>query len=286
MIDINEEKNPELYYDLEKCMYFCKKINNTDYPTMTYFHMFWNVGLPFGRKQTLPIKSFLATQNQNNTKLIVWSNEDLTKNDYFKPFINKVEFKIYCPIEESKGTVLEGKTDILNLSDSRNWSKGDLFRILILHKYGGVYIDFDVVLLRDFAPLLNQEFMYKWGLETNMINGAIMRMFEGSKLTQDLLREIIKGGLYPNSTNWSTDLYVKVRNYNKEWTVFPSGFFNSEWADRKYYDTPLLPFKNNNWDWYEGAFSWHWHNKWDDEIEEGSKWEYLESMMDKILKEK
>ena len=58
--------------------------------------------------------------------------------------------RIYNPIEEAKDTKLESRLDILNASDERNWAKGDLFRILILHKYGGVYVDFDVVFLRVF----------------------------------------------------------------------------------------------------------------------------------------
>ena len=28
-----------------------------------------------------------------------------------------------------------------------------------------------------------------------------------------------------------------------------------------------------------GAFSWHWHNKWDAEIEEGSKFSILEKIV-------
>ena len=40
-----------------------------------------------------------------------------------------------------------------------------LFRLLVTHKYGGVYLDMDSVCLRDLNPVLgfNEEFMYQWG---------------------------------------------------------------------------------------------------------------------------
>ena len=290
MINISEKNQKSLYYDLPECLEFCKKIESKSYEEFTLYHMFWNVGFPFERKQTLPIKSYLATQNLEKTKLIVWSNISLLDNEYFKQFSTIVENRIYNPIEEAKDTKLEGRLDILNASDERNWTKGDLFRILILHKYGGVYVDFDVVFLRDFSPLLKQEFMYKWGLEKNMINGAIMRMYQNSLLTNQLINEIENGSILPNTINWSSDLYQKVRTYNEEWTIFPSCFFNSEWQDMKFNNSQsnqtFQPFLKNDYDMYDGTFAWHWHNKWTSNIEEGSKWHFIENKINKLLKEK
>ena len=34
---------------------------------------------------------------------------------------------------------------------------------------------------------------------------------------------------------------------------------------------------------YEGAFAWHWHNRWDDRIQEGSKFHRLEALIDQTL---
>ena len=38
---------------------------------------------------------------------------------------------------------------------------------------------------------------------------------------------------------------------------------------------PILP-KIKNIELFDGAFTWHWHNKWDDLIEAGSKFDILE----------
>jgi hypothetical protein len=300
MIQINEEKNNILYYNVDECVKFCQSIPDAKYSENIDYHIFWNVGLPFERKQTLPIKSFLCTQNLEKSKFNLWSNVDLTKNEYVKPFLDLINVKIWNPIEESKGTPLEGKTNFLITNDRLNYCAGDLFRVLVLHNYGGLYTDVDVVFLRDFGPILDQEFMYKWSYQKEMINGAVMRMFKKSKLSYDLLNEMSKGDVIPGSLNWSTELYEKVRKYNKDWTIFPSGFFNTEWQiflseqDRKNPELRdlmnfiMFPFKKNNLSnqLYDGVFSWHWHNGWNETIEEGSKWEILESKFNNLIYEK
>jgi hypothetical protein len=290
MINITEENNQNLYYNVDDCIRYCNEIKETEYSGFTYFHSYWNVGLPFGRKQILLIKSYIATQNLKNTKFVLWSNVDLSNNEFLKPYLKYVDFRIYDPIKESIGTVLENRNNILTANDSMNWAAGDLFRILTLHNYGGVYCDGDVVLLRDFAPLLESEFLYKWGNERYMINGAVMRMFKKSKLSCDLLSELIKSGIIVSSPsiNWGCNLYQKVRNYNTDWVIYPSGFFNSEWEDERYYrkNNRLIfeAFKrSDNIDLYNGAFSWHWHNRWNHEIESGSKWELVEKIIEEKL---
>ena len=36
----------------------------------------------------------------------------------------------------------------------------------------------------------------------------------------------------------------------------------------------------------DGAFAWHWHNRWDDRIEDGSKFQLLEARMHQTLEER
>lgn len=286
MIKIDEENNSELYYEnLPACLDFCKSINDdVNINHHTDFHVFWNVGLPFGRKQLLNLKSYLCTQDLKKTKYNLWCNIDITNNQQLRPFLPYINFKIYDPYKEVKGTVLENRMELLQAQDDRNWAKGDLFRLLVLHNYGGVYTDVDVAFLRNFAPLLEQEFMYKWGREKNMINGAIMHMFKGSQLSKQLLFEISRGYSAPGTTIWSTNLYERVRSYNKNWTVFPSGFFNSEWQDINV--DVWNPMKKYEYSNYEGSFSWHWHNKWNDDIEVDSKWYSIEQKFNNIIREK
>jgi hypothetical protein len=302
LLNVTEETHRDLYYDIDKCVSFCRDIPNEPITENVDFHMFWRVGKDFGRKQTLPIKSYLCTQNLEKTKLNVWSNVDLTGNSYLKPFLPYVNFKIWNPQVESKDTPVFRRSEILNAVDELNWASGDLFRILCLHKYGGLYADFDVVFLRDLAPVLQQEFMYKWSFQEYMINGAVMRMFKGSLLGKQLLSHIARVPRH-GGTAWSTDLYQEIRKQNKDWTVFPCGFFNTEWQIASDYRQKhqFNDFQNDELtnfirdpmkktafssEFFDGVFTWHWHNCWDNVVEDGSKWELLERKFDSEIKQK
>jgi hypothetical protein len=289
MIDIDENKNPEVYYNLEKGVEFSRNIQDKNLDQSVNFHAFWKGS--FGRKQALPIKSFFATQDTKLATFNLWSTEDLSQNEFLKPFKDKIVFKDWNPLEEARGTLLEG-SPFLSATDNRCWVDGDLFRLLVLHKYGGVYVDMDIVLLRNFAPLLDQEFMYKWGTEKNMINGALMHLKQKSVLSTHLLTELSKRSPVPNTTVWGNDVYTAVREHNKDWTVFPAAMFDTEWQISPkdlpkygFYDGILHPFKNCDQSkfLFEGAFSWHWHGRWNETIEEGSKWHTFEVLTNQAL---
>lgn len=294
MIKISEENNPELYsMPIDRCLDFLKKIEDCEIKTdeKIIFHTYWHIGREFERKQILPLKSFLATQNLKTCELYVWSNVDLSNNEHIKDILPYITLKIYDPLKESIGTPVENNTRILDSKDDICWLNGDLFRVLVLHNYGGVYYDMDVALLRDFSPILDQEFMYMWGFSPKAagINGAVMRLFKKSKLSYDLLNEISNSNPVPRSHVWNRELYVKVRNYNKDWTVFPSGFFNSEWQDdpeQNWGSDEKNAFNEIYYKLYDGAFSWHWHNRWDNKIHPKSKWKKIENIIEKKLKDK
>ncbi len=297
MIDISIETHAELYLDHNRCVEFCKNIPATTYDEHVDFHMLWKVGRPFGRKQIVPVKSFLTTQNLDKCTLNLWSNIDLSDNEYLKPFLPYIKLRTWNAVEEAKGTPLEGDIGKLSLSDSQCWVDGDLFRALCLYKYGGIYHDTDVFFLKDFAPLLNQEFMYTWGLETAFISGGMIRIFKGSKLSVDILREISQINPRQNSADWSGyKVYPKVRQYNEDWTIFPCGFFNTEWQisneevgdNAEYRRFISFPFQKTDYanELYDGVFSWHWHSQWDAEVEEGSKWQILEDKVNRAVEKK
>ena len=287
------ETCPEIYTNGNKALEFAKAIPETVYPQKTNFHFCWRVPGEFGRKQVLCLKSALVTQNLSNSNIIMWCNVSLLHNDWFRQVARYVQFEIYDPVEQAVGTPLEGLR-LLTKDDEHHWLGGDLFRILILYKYGGVYADQDVVFLRDFAPLLGQEFMYQWGTETvnskqkEKINGAVMRLFSGSKLAKELLTDLPKMPAGFDSTDWSASLYQRVREYDKNWTIFPCAFFNPEWQLFINMGESAHPFRKGSESLldFDGCFSWHWHNKWSSPIEEGSKFHRLETKINQMFIDK
>jgi hypothetical protein len=157
----------------------------------------------------------------------------------------------------------------------------------MLNKYGGFYIDFDVLILRNLSPLLKYDFLYQWGCGNSpLINGAIMHLRKDSDVNILMGRLLIKSGARPGncSLHWASDLYNQVHNENKNLIIFPSCFFNSEWGLTESEMTLLDPLNKHKFSdkFFDGPFTWHWHNRWEEEIKEGSKF-YL---MDKIINEK
>ncbi|KAF9333246.1 hypothetical protein BGZ91_011337 [Linnemannia elongata] len=64
----------------------------------------------------------------------------------------------------------------------------DEARFLILNRNGGIYLDADVLLLKDMSPFFDSgvEFAYEWS-NTGMYNTAILRLFPGSSVARRIL---------------------------------------------------------------------------------------------------
>jgi hypothetical protein len=289
---INLLDNNQLLYRSEKINYeksleYAKNLERRD-DDLLVFHSFWRVPKEFGLKQVSVIKSIIVSHKNKLDKIEInlWSNIDLSDNPYFQEVSKYVNLKIWNMEEEIKGTTLEDCSFLKqknSVDDSLCYLEGDLFRLLVLHKYGGFYIDMDVLVLRDMSPLNNMEFLYQWGptgfkcfhtntIDTNFrMNGAIMRLNKKSDLSLEFLEILKRTNPIKNIPIWGSILYSRtIRN---PVLALPCIWFNSEWG---YEDTILEPFKKiDNIKFFDGAFTWHWHNRWDQEIEVGSKFDIL-----------
>jgi hypothetical protein len=236
---------------------------------------------PFGRKQALPVKAFFATQDTSRCSLVLWSDEDLSANEWLGPFASSMAFRVYRPEIEVRGTPLEAFPSLYRQHDRRVWRDGDLFRILALHNYGGVYVDMDMVLLRSLGVFLQQEFIYQWDTFDGVYNGALMHLWKGSAFAQELVRGILE--IEPGESNWGRVNLGRAVRLGRAITVFPSSFFNTEWQTKERFE----PFRKtpNSTNLYEGAFAWHWHNRWDEPVEDGSKFHLIEARIERRLVE-
>lgn len=289
VIAISPKTHDELYHDWRKALTFCRTLPDVSPPEPVTFHMFWRqrrAGFwrkprPFGRKQALPVKAFFATQDRSRCSLVLWSDEDLSGNGWLRPFRPHLTCRIYDPEVEVCGTPLADRPDLYRQQDGRVWRDGDLFRILALHNYGGVWVDMDMVLLRNLGVLLDQEFVYQWDHFDGIYNGALMRLWKRS----DFARELIAGvmALPAHEFNWGRENLKRAIDRGLAITVFPSPFFDTDWQA-----TPdFKPFRNTpeSANLFEGAFAWHWHNRWDEPIQEGSKFQRLEARIDQKLQQ-
>ena len=270
-------KSTKEYYT--ESLKYAKSLNNNPLNKKIIFHCIWRVPRDFERKQVAVLKSIIVNHFNDDFEINLWSNVDLSTNEYLRDIIKYINLKYWNYDEEKKGTILENCQHLNNntINDSLCYIEGDIFRLLVLHKYGGFYIDMDVLVLRNMISLNDYEFFYQWGTsgnnnETFSMNGAIMRLDKQSPLSVEYLELICKTPLQLNSTIYGNRLYSRVERNHV--LALPCIWFNSEWG---FEGTKLVPFKKeNNIDFFDGAFTWHWHNKWDEDIEDGSKFQILE----------
>ena len=267
--------------------------------TSLFFHVYTEVRTD---KELECIKSFLATQNLEKCKLIVWSDYDISDNPRIQPYKKHVDLRVWNVKEEAAGTPLENCAWLL-ADDSKHYMKSGVLRFLATYNYGGVWADMDMIFVNDFSPLLDQEWAYMWGSETDFLNHgpcaalmSINRKSEHAHLCLEKIAETPLSGSFEGSTILDHRLLAKVYS-SRPFTVFPSSFFNTEWLISKT-DEPLSRQTEENWfenkdnsaanNLFLEAFAWHWHhssNK-DKKIEKGSKFDLLQQRTRRFLKNK
>ena len=209
MIDISFESHPELYQDFESCQEFLGSLSDCscEYPDeVTNFHVYTEVR---NEKELECIKSFLATQNLEKTKLIVWSDYSIEDNPRIQPYKKYLDLRVWNAVEEAKGTIIEDEVQKLTSEDGKHYLQSDLLRLLALHKYGGIWADMDIIFLRDWKCILDQEYMYQWGSETDFANegacATVLSLKKESEFSYELLKELKVMPIITGSTIWGKD---------------------------------------------------------------------------------
>lgn len=136
----------------------------------TIFHTYWRSDLaPFDDRQAATLYAFLATQNLDVSKLILWTNgkEQLMGSARLRELVqdwpDHLEVRQFEPAVLTEGTEVDGVLNQMGgIFDRRAWVDGDVVRLLALYQYGGVWIDMDMILTRDVQPLLESEWVMKW----------------------------------------------------------------------------------------------------------------------------
>jgi len=298
-----------LYCDTTYCLDFARHIQpaaNTSPNERTLFHFYWYGD--FNRKTALSLKSFLATQNLQRVEAWLWfdaasGDQGANFTRYMGHVRRHIAVKQYDPDSESRGTPFSGCHELLNAPEPAN--RSDAFRFLILHSYGGVYVDLDTLFLRDFGPLLDSDlgseaFCYRWSAQP-YANSAILRLGRGSKLSTDLIAHCRRiGSCHPARALRHAD------HERADLVEFPCSFFDPLWLHfDKHERCALAPFdhfedffrhfgflfKRNPGiralaDFFPGAFTYEWHNRWSAREVRSSYFGMFEQEIDGLLARK
>jgi hypothetical protein len=154
----------------------------------------------------------------------------------------------------------------------------DAVRFVVLHLWGGLYCDMDVLMIRDFRPLLlppTHAFAERWALHTDPgdYNTAIMSLSANSSLSSYLLRGGVRMGLNFHPRIIGRMAWKDKRN--EEFVMFESGLFDPIWGEFNWgrEGRCSIPCLKD----YDGAFIGH-----GEKVKASMEWE---SYDDKPLKE-
>ena len=206
------------------------------------------------------LAAFFATQCCS-AELWIWTTIPLVKEnvivDYAIPIQHKHRFRI-LPFDASthwramngeevfKSVVGPGRSgeslivgDYMNRVDHAN--QADVVRMLLLHRYGGTYIDMDVLPLQDLRPLLalRPAITYRWSCFTR-INTAVSHWGScGSNISFEITSAVIQGmsaGVAPRDAYYNDITYQTLKRLNllPEWNgrfgVVPSMLCDPLWT--------------------------------------------------------
>ena len=260
-----------------------------------HYHTFWKPIEGKGhhnRVMKLNILSFLATQDLKHAKLIIWSVKRLEveselRNE-FQKYVNTnllefkaLDYEMLC----SNGIFLLRKDECRNMNHGNNILLSDFVRFLVLYNYGGIYVDGDVIFLRDMKPLWTKNFLYRWSF-LHSYNTAVMGIQEFHSEFIEKIYEIIiveasntkslVDGFYPTNIK---DVVMKINdthifNYT-DFDVYSSVLFDPAWlcfdvgdkvkinksicSFQEFYDLSISEEEFSMSKFFPGAFTYHLH---------------------------
>ncbi|KAJ7118604.1 glycosyltransferase family 32 protein [Mycena filopes] len=195
--------------------------------------------------------------------------------------------------------------DILNRTGSKSSTSydrlsvilSDMARFILCHRFGGIYLDADTIMLRDWEELLGWKgaFAYRWS-RLEKYNTAVLHLNKESALGKFLFRSALKNDL--DFHPMTVSRYLKEAHLEGLLLRLPDALFDSAWLNTEYYqrDRPPQPFFTDFADFFDtplgtsaaphalgfdgffkGAYSYHFHNYWWKPFDPARNWPDLGS---------
>lgn len=179
-------------------------------------------------------------------------------------------------------------------------SYSDAVRFLVLYRYGGIYFDADVLMLRGLEPFGSMDFIYEWSFLHNRPNTAVTGLQKGSHLALDVIERALNRSIGTKDGRLNFDVQAFTQHFHphnvfkgvaadllQSLRTLPCAVFDPLWvtADSllvgKYpsnnitqlhnlrtfkeafqHPAPYLQLPQDITDIFQGAFAYHWHNNW------------------------
>jgi len=239
------------------------------YGKSVIFHCYWNGEL--SEKHLYSVLScYYFNVRQNKHKIILWL-ENNTPNQY------NVEIAKYAEIQN-----FSLMSEIMNAHFVKNkfYFKrefpyySDVVRMFLLYNHGGIWFDLDCFILRSFDPLFcnfeNEICVYQWENQNHPNNAICISLEPQSEKMRKNIEFIIKC-----NRGWGFQEASLTYDLALDMLVLPCTWFDADWVKNPFNIGTDKFFKNtdkqydfNNF--FKGSFCYHWHNKWNNKIDNNS----------------
>lgn len=239
------------------------------YDKPVIFHCYWNGSLNEKHLNSI-LSCYYFNVLNNKHKIILWVENNIP--NYFNQEISK-----YCTIRQFS---LKEEIKLSNFMPTQFYYKkalsfySDVVRYLLLYNYGGCWFDLDCLFLRNFDPIFknyeSEVCVYEWEKQ-NYPNGAIyISLIPNSSKMKKNIEFILK-----RNRGWGFQEALLSYDLPLDILVLPCSWFDPSWIPNPYnikiQDFLKSQVKEYNFDnFFNGAFCYHWHNQWDNKIEENS----------------
>jgi hypothetical protein len=243
-----------------------------NYNKPVIFHCYWHGNL--NEKHLYSILScYYFNVYRNKHKIILWLENNIP-NKYNTEIEKYAQIRYFSLISEKTNTDFIKNNFYYNKSLS---FYSDFVRTLLLYNYGGVWFDLDCFILRNFDPIFsnfeNEICVYQWENQYYP-NNAIYISLEPKSLKMKKNIEFI----IERNCGWGFQEAQLTYNLPLDMLVLPCSWFDANWIDNPYniercnFDNF---FKNTdkqyNFDnFFNGSFCYHWHNNWNNTVEDNS----------------
>ena len=231
------------------------------------FHCYWNGNL--NEKHLYSVLSCYYFNILNNKhKIILWLENNIP-NNINEEIIKYCEIKQFLPENEKEEFIRD-----YNYNSRSITFYSDFIRVLLLYKYGGCWFDLDCFFLRCFDPIFknfrDEVCLYQWENQNYPNNAIFISLQPKSDKMKNNIEFIINRNM-----GWGFQQAKLTYNLPLDMLVLPCSWFDSDFITNPYNIGTINFFKHTDKEYdfgnfYEGAFCYHWHNKWNMKIEENS----------------
>eukprot|EP00727_Mastigamoeba_balamuthi_P005334 m51a1_g148 hypothetical protein (355) ;mRNA; r:472967-474031 len=269
-------------------------------------HVWW-AGF-FGRKQALSLKSALAVHSAllagpERWRAVVWLD---TRGGWYarrseSPWLAqvlsargaaaaRVLVLPYDPLRMSAGTPYEAVRAQADEQRGPVQRRADWARMIVLHRYGGLYFDLDCLWLRSAADEMRAgDFMYQWASRPRLLNNALAYLVAGGEAERNITGAAV-AQKKPGAIWGLSAMTVAAK---------PEALRLLDWRriDWCWLDKHMCPGYDFRWLFAEldgerqryvdrkmgESLVYHWHNLWKERIHNRSTFAAYEKLYDEQL---